>query len=182
MPLLPVAYTAVMAESLYAHSVAMAGIYDLDLAGFTFLHPAGVQLLAYPSEEAFLADPSHSLPMPPWTSAQWQCLCDITQHQRVARLNAEVEQKLIDRTNALLLSLDQLEKRGDELALQAEQKLGELKSRFVSMASHEFCTPLTAVLTIDMQSALDQGTHRHYLAAPRHARLMPVNIKTIPSC
>ena len=72
-----------------------------------------------------------------------------TQHQRVAHLNAELEQKVIDRTNALLLTLEQLEKRSDELtlALQAEQQLGELKSRFVSMASHEFRTPLTAVLT-----------------------------------
>jgi PAS domain S-box-containing protein len=333
MPLLPVAYTALMAELLYAHSGEMAAIYDLDRAGFTFLNPAGVQLLAYPSEEAFLADPNHSLRMPPWTPAQWQHLCDITereghheleadirryvgepfrayvklthfivagqrlllvnltehsrlqqaeralahsvrrfeavftnatlgiivcdqpgrmvsvnaragqlfgyapaellgqslevlvpdatgryhaqlrgsynaapqarnvghdrplagqrrdgtvfptevslsyfyldeelyvvaymldlsakqaaeqelrtQHQRVARLNAELEQKVIDRTNALLLTLDQLEKRGDELALalQAEQELGVLKSRFVSMVSHEFRTPLTAVLT-----------------------------------
>ena len=31
--------------------------------------------------------------------------------------------------------------------LDAERKLGEMKSRFVSMASHEFRTPLTAVLT-----------------------------------
>ncbi|NVO86225.1 sensor histidine kinase [Hymenobacter terrestris] len=333
MPLLPVAYTAVLAELLYAHSGEMAGIYDLRLGWFTHVNPAGVQLLAYPSEEAFLADPNHSLRTPPWTPEQWQHLCDITrreghheleadirrhvgepfrayvkltyceiegrplllvnltehsrlqqaerelahsvrrfeavftnatlgiivcdragqmvsanaragllfgyapaellgqqiealvpdatgrhhaqlrasynadpqvrnmghdrplagqrrdgsvfpveaslsyfhldeelyvvayildlsakqaaeqalrtQHQHVARLNAELEQKVIDRTNALLLTLEQLEKRGDELALalQAEQKLGELKSRFVSMASHEFRTPLTAVIT-----------------------------------
>ena len=72
----------------------------------------------------------------------------LAQHQRVASLNANLEQKVIDRTNALLIT-DQLEKRGDELALalQAEQTLGELKSRFVSMASHEFRTPLTAVLS-----------------------------------
>ena len=68
---------------------------------------------------------------------------------RLRDTNAELEQKVIDRTNALLITLDQLEKRGDELALalQAEQTLGELKSRFVSMASHEFRTPLTAVLS-----------------------------------
>jgi PAS domain S-box-containing protein len=331
--MLPEAYAAVLAELLYAHSGEMAGVYDLELGWFTHVNPAGVQLLAYPSEEAFLADPDHSLRMPPWTTAEWQHLCDITrreghhelesdirrhvgepfrayvkltyfevsgrhlllvnltehsrlqqaeralahsvrrfeavftnatlgiivcdqpgrmvsvnaragqlfgyapaellgqqievlvpdaagrhhaqlrqsfnanpqvrnmghdrplagqrrdgsvfpveaslsyfyldeelyvvayildltakqaaeqelrtQHQSVARLNAELEQKVIDRTNALLLTLDQLEKRGDELALAlaAEQELGELKSRFVSMASHEFRTPLTAVLT-----------------------------------
>ncbi len=322
-----------MAELLYTHSGEMAGIYDLSLGWFTHVNPAGVQLLAYPSEEAFLADPDHSLRTPPWTPAQWQQLCDITQregrheleadirrhvgapfrayvkliyfevegrrsllvnlaersplqraeralahsvrrfeavftnatlgiivcdqpgnmvsvnaqagqlfgyapaellgqpievlvpdatgrhhaqlrdsfnadpqvrnmghnrplagqrrdgsefpveaslsyfyldeelyvvayildlsakqaaeqelrtqHQRVALLNAELERRVVDRTNALLLTLEQLEKRGDELALalQAEQQLGELKSRFVSMASHEFRTPLTAVLS-----------------------------------
>jgi PAS domain S-box-containing protein len=333
MPLLPIEYSAVMADLLYANSGEMAGIYDLGLGWFTHVNPAGVQLLAYPSEEAFLADPNHALRTPPWTPAQWQALCELTrreghhtleadirrhvgepfrtymkltycevagrplllvnltergrlqqaerelahsvrrfeavftnatlgiivcdqpghmvsanqqagqlfgyapaellgepiemlvpdaagryhaqlrasynatpqvrnmghnrplagqrrdgtvfpveaslsyfyldeelyvvayildlsakqaaeqelrtQHQRVAHLNAELEQKVIDRTNALLLTLEQLEKRGDELALalQTEQQMGELKSRFVSMASHEFRTPLTAILS-----------------------------------
>ncbi|WP_226930185.1 PAS domain-containing sensor histidine kinase [Hymenobacter siberiensis] len=63
--------------------------------------------------------------------------------------NAELEHQVTDRTHALLVTLQQLERRGRELtqALAAEQALGELKSRFVSMASHEFRTPLTVVLT-----------------------------------
>ena len=65
MPLLPVAYTAIVAELLYAHSGEMAGLFDLDLGWFTHVNPAGVQLLAYTSEEEFLADPNHSLRTPP---------------------------------------------------------------------------------------------------------------------
>ncbi|OWP61294.1 PAS domain-containing sensor histidine kinase, partial [Hymenobacter amundsenii] len=60
----------------------------------------------------------------------------IAQHQQVARLNAELEQKVADRTHALLTTMEQLEQRQAELAqaLAAERELGELKSRFVSMA------------------------------------------------
>lgn len=73
----------------------------------------------------------------------------LAERRRVERLNAELEQQVADRTHALLTTLAQLEQRQAELAqaLAAEQHLGELKSRFVSMASHEFRTPLTAVLT-----------------------------------
>ncbi|MFD2933479.1 PAS domain-containing sensor histidine kinase [Spirosoma flavum] len=73
----------------------------------------------------------------------------LEQKSRIEQLNAELEQKVIDRTHALMATLHQLEQSKDELgkALAAERELGELKSRFVSMASHEFRTPLSAILT-----------------------------------
>lgn len=73
----------------------------------------------------------------------------LARNEHIERLNADLEQKVADRTHALMNTLDQLELSKDELskALAAERQLGELKSRFVSMASHEFRTPLTAVQT-----------------------------------
>ncbi|QJD79872.1 sensor histidine kinase [Spirosoma rhododendri] len=90
----------------------------------------------------------------------------LTHRDRIERLNAELEQKVIDRTHALMTTLEQLEQSKDELAkaLSAERRLGELKSRFVSMASHEFRTPLTTVLTsatlIEKYPGLDQQDKR----------------------
>lgn len=332
--MLTTSYPGVLTDLLFTQAKEFMGIYDADMGWFTQVNPAGVRLLGYPSEPAFLADTDHSLRTPPWTGAQWAALCnraeqegrqtveaqirrhtgealsgylelayfqvegkryflihiteqsplqyaerelahsrrrfeavfanatigivvcdragnmvsanelagqlfgyapaellgqrievlvpdavgrkhaqlresfnahpqvrsmgahrgalvglrqdgsefpveaslsyfhldeelyvvayilDITakkdaeqqlmaQQQRVTRLNADLEQKVADRTHALLSTLEQLEQRGRELtqALAAEQELGELKSRFVSMASHEFRTPLTGVLT-----------------------------------
>ena len=64
-------------------------------------------------------------------------------------LNEELEQKVEDRTIMLKETLQQLEKSKTELteALEKERELNDLKSRFVSMASHEFRTPLSTILS-----------------------------------
>ena len=65
------------------------------------------------------------------------------------RLNSELEAKVEERTVILKEALQRLEQSQEELseALDKERQLSEIKSRFVSMASHEFRTPLSTVLS-----------------------------------
>jgi PAS domain S-box-containing protein len=67
----------------------------------------------------------------------------------IRKLNAELEAKVGERTQILKEALEQLELSQQELseALEKEKTLNEIKSRFVSMASHEFRTPLSTVLS-----------------------------------
>ena len=63
-------------------------------------------------------------------------------------LQSQIQERKLAET-ALKESLDELERTKQEMlnSLEKEKELGELKSRFVSMASHEFRTPLTTVLS-----------------------------------
>src|SRR4029078_9341504 len=67
----------------------------------------------------------------------------------IKTLNAELEAKVEERTLILREALQRLEESQKELSemLQKEKELSEIKSRFVSMASHEFRTPLSTVLS-----------------------------------
>ncbi len=68
---------------------------------------------------------------------------------KMRQLNADLEVKVEERTLILKEALQKLEQSQKELseALDKEKHLNEIKSRFVSMASHEFRTPLSAVLS-----------------------------------
>jgi PAS domain S-box-containing protein len=67
----------------------------------------------------------------------------------IRRLNTELEAKVEERTLILREALQRLEQSQEELseALEKEKQLNEIKGRFVSMASHEFRTPLSTVLS-----------------------------------
>ncbi len=88
---------------------------------------------------------------------QQQQLEKVTDDMRL--LNADLEAKVEERTIILKEALQQLEESQNGLnqALDKERELNEIKSRFVSMASHEFRTPLSTVLT--SASLLDKYTH-----------------------
>lgn len=90
--------------------------------------------------------------------------------KRIRQLNQELEKRVAARTEALSMAMRSMEKTNQELqsqiqerekveqklresqeeirqALHKERELNELKSRFVSMASHEFRTPLGTILS-----------------------------------
>lgn len=84
-------------------------------------------------------------------------LTELEENKRELKvLNQELETKVAKRTKEIADTIAQLEQTNSDLkiaqmetqkALQKEKDLSELKSRFVSMASHEFRTPLSTILS-----------------------------------
>ncbi|MEM9526661.1 MAG: PAS domain-containing sensor histidine kinase, partial [Bacteroidota bacterium] len=88
---------------------------------------------------------------------------------RVIQLNADLENRVRERTMALRQREEELNR-----ALGKERELNELKSRFLSMASHEFKTPLSTVLSsaeiIELyEQREDQPKHAKHLDRIKNA-------------
>ena len=70
-------------------------------------------------------------------------------NNEMKQLNANLEATVATRTIQLQSTLNELEASKEELtiSLEKEKEVNDLKSRFVSMASHEFRTPLSTILS-----------------------------------
>ncbi len=118
--------------------------------GFNF--PVEVSLSTYVKDDqryviAFIIDITRRKAIGEDMLNQRKQLEQITAEMRL--LNGKLEDKVTERTNILKEALQKLEDYQVELseALGKERQLNEIKSRFVSMASHEFRTPLSTVLS-----------------------------------
>lgn len=88
------------------------------------------------------------------------------QELEILELNTKLENKVRERTKSLSETVDELEKMNHQLdeenkkrmeaekkariALKKERELNELKTKFLSLVSHEFKTPLSGILTSSM--------------------------------
>ena len=114
--------------------------------------PLEISLSSYTSNEdifsiAFISDITQRIEVQNKLKEQRLELAAI--NKKMEALNEQLEKKVETRTFKLQETLQQLEASKDELskALSKEKDLGELKSAFVSMASHEFRTPLSTILS-----------------------------------
>ena len=96
---------------------------------------------------AFIVDITHRKEIEESMRLQQRELERVT--NEIRSLNADLEMKVEERTLILKEALQKLEESQRELseALDKERELNEIKGRFVSMASHEFRTPLSTVLS-----------------------------------
>jgi PAS domain S-box-containing protein len=114
--------------------------------------PLEISLSSYSSDEevfsiAFISDISPRIEVQ--NKLREQRLALASMNKKMEALNGELEKKVAARTSKLQETMEKLEASKDELskALSKEKDLGDLKSAFVSMASHEFRTPLSTILS-----------------------------------
>jgi PAS domain S-box-containing protein len=142
-------------EGFYHHPQNRVMGHNRDLQagrkdGSTF--PVEVSLSTYIQHDeryviAFIIDITRRKEVEQNMIRQQQQLERVTDEMRI--LNADLEAKVEERTIILKEALQRLGESQNELneALDKERQLNEIKGRFVSMASHEFRTPLSTILS-----------------------------------
>jgi len=108
--------------------------FPIEVSLSPFKSPEGAFVVAFVVDNTYRKNYEHSI------LQQRQELASLS--EALKELNEGLENKVTERT----LELEQA-KNDLASALNKERELGELKSRFVSLASHEFRTPLTSVLS-----------------------------------
>jgi len=132
----------VMGHGRDLHGLKKSGInFPVEVSLSTYLESGERYVIA------FIIDITHRKEIEKSMVRQQEQLEHVSNEMR--RLNAELEAKVEERTIILKEALQRLEQSQEELseALDKERQLNEIKSRFVSMASHEFRTPLSTVLS-----------------------------------
>lgn len=107
------------------------------------------------------------------------------QEREIKELNTKLEHKINLRTIELQETVDNLEneiKRREEAeskileSLRVERELNELKTKFLSMVSHEFKTPLSGILTSATLAGKYQKTEQQD-KRERHLKLIEDKVK-----
>lgn len=70
-------------------------------------------------------------------------------NHQILNLNTDLEERVQQRTRELARALEELEQSKQEVmrALEKERQLNDMKTKFVTIASHEFRTPLATILS-----------------------------------
>lgn len=80
-------------------------------------------------------------------------------HRQIQNLNTDLEERVALRTHELARALEEIEQSKEEVmrALEKERQLNDMKTKFVTIASHEFRTPLATILS--SASLIGRYTH-----------------------